>query len=146
MIAIQFPPPDFRIQKRGKTPYIFDAIRKQWLPLTEEEWVRQNLVAYFINVLHYPKETIALEKGLLVNGLPKRFDILVYDKDHQPWMLVECKAPQVPLNEKVLRQALHYHLTLPARWIVISNGSSTLGWQKKDDQLHLAETLPAWGG
>lgn len=145
MISIAFPEPDFRIRKRGEKPYIFDAIRKQWLPLTGEEWVRQNLVAYFEKTLFYPKAAVAVEKGLWINERYNRFDILVYDTHHQPWMLVECKAPQVPLNETVLQQALRYHLALPVQWIVITNGNQTLAWQKKEQHLVLAERFPEWG-
>ena len=145
MIHVQFPPPQFKIRKRGEERTIFDAIRKRWLVLTPEEWVRQNIVAYFTTTLQYPKEAIAVEKEIVVNGLKKRFDVVVYDSNHQPWMLVECKAPQVYLNELVLQQALRYHLALPVQWIVITNGENTIGWKKKSTTLSLIETLPFWG-
>ena len=144
MIAVQFPPPQFRIKKKGEERYIFDAIRKRWLVLTDEEWVRQNMVAHFLTKLSYPKEAIAVEKGFLVNGLKKRFDILVYDRQQQPYLMVECKAPDVRLNEDVLQQALRYHITLPVQWIVLTNGLSTLAWRKEGSQLRLANELPAW--
>jgi hypothetical protein len=144
MITVQFPEPQFNIQTRGGKRCIFDAIRKTWLVLTEEEWVRQNMVAYFIQSLRYPKESIALEKEILVNGLKKRFDVLVFNRQHQPWMLVECKAPQVSLNENVLQQALRYHLTVPVQWLVITNGPATLAWKKEGPALTLAEALPPW--
>jgi predicted type IV restriction endonuclease len=144
MITVQFPAPQFRLKKRGAKQYIFDGIRKRWLLLTEEEWVRQNMVAYFITSLSYPKEVIALEKEITVNGLKKRFDILIYNADHQPWMLVECKAPQVVLNEKVLQQALHYNMTVPVEYLVITNGEETVGWKKENGGLSLQKKLPAW--
>ncbi|RYZ60757.1 MAG: type I restriction enzyme HsdR N-terminal domain-containing protein, partial [Chitinophagaceae bacterium] len=130
MIAVQFPPADFRMQKRAGKPFIFDAIRKRWVPLTEEEWVRQNMIAYLVKVLQYPKESIAVEKEILLNGMQKRFDMLVYDKAHQPWMMIECKAPAVSLSEAVLQQALRYNMVLPVRWILITNGEKTIAWQK----------------
>lgn len=144
MIKVPFPPPQFRIKKKGEKQYIFDAIRKAWLLLTEEEWVRQNLVACFTGVLHYPKEAIALEKEIVVNGLKKRFDILVYNRSHQPWMLVECKAPSVGLSEDVLQQALRYHLTIPVEYIVICNGVTTIAWKKTGSSLELAAAFPDW--
>jgi type I site-specific restriction endonuclease len=144
MITVRFPDPQFRIRRKGETPYIFDAIRKSWLVLTEEEWVRQNVVAYFIQTLAYPKEAIALEKEILVNGLKKRFDILVYNKFHEPWMLVECKAPNISLNETVLQQALRYNLSVPVFYLVISNGSQTMVWKKKAASLELLQAFPAW--
>ena len=144
MITIAFPPPDFKIQKRGERQFIFDGIRKQWILLTEEEWVRQNFVAYLVGVLHYPKETIAIEKEIVVNGLKKRFDILVYDAQHQPWMMTECKAPDVKLGEKVLQQLLRYHLALPVKCMIITNGKATTGWRKAETGLVLLEDLPEW--
>ena len=109
MITVQFPEPQFRQKEVDGKRFIFCTIRKRWLLLTEEEWVRQNFVAYLVNGLNYPATLIALEKEILLNELKKRFDILVYDTDHQPWMLVECKAPAVVLNEDVLQQALRYN-------------------------------------
>ncbi len=146
MIAVQFPPADFRMQKRDGKPFIFDVVRKRWVPLTEEEWVRQNIIAYLVGVLQYPKESIAVEKEIVLNGMPKRFDMLVYDKTHQPWMMIECKAPAVSLSEAVLQQALRYNMVLPVRWILITNGENSIAWQKENATLHLASSLPGWGG
>ncbi|HEV7333823.1 MAG TPA: type I restriction enzyme HsdR N-terminal domain-containing protein [Flavisolibacter sp.] len=145
MITIPFPAPSFKIQKRGDRQYIFDANRKLWVLLTEEEWVRQNFVAYLVEVLHYPKETIAIEKEIRVNGLKKRFDLLVYDAEHQPWMMIECKAPAVALSEAVLQQLLRYHMALPVKWLLITNGEVTTGWRKEGNGLVLLEGLPGWG-
>lgn len=143
MIAVQFPEPHFKLKKEGEKSFIFCLIRKQWLLLTEEEWVRQNFINYLITVLQYPLSLIAVEKELLLNGLKKRFDILVYNTSHQPWMLVECKAPQVILSEMVLQQALRYHISLPVDYIVITNGSNTMGWEKHDGTLRTVSALPA---
>src|SRR5690242_18422847 len=113
MIAVNYPQPAFKMEERNGQRFIFDTIRKRWLLLTEEEWVRQNFVAFLITAQHYPATLIALEKSLTLNGLKKRFDILVYDAAHQPWMLVECKAPQVVLNDAVLQQVLRYNISIP---------------------------------
>src|SRR5687768_3099199 len=109
MIPVNYPAPDFRLKEDAGRKYVFDSIRKTWLLLTPEEWVRQNFLNYLITNMKYPAAFIALEKSLLLHDLRKRFDILVYDKDHQPWMMVECKAPEVPLSEQVLEQLLRYH-------------------------------------
>ncbi len=142
MITVQFPEPDFRMKKDGERHFIFDTIRKTWLLLTEEEWVRQNFVAYLVKELHYPDALIAVEKEILLNGLKKRFDILVYDKAYQPWLLVECKAPSVGLSEDVLQQALRYNMTVPVQYIVITNGTACMGWEKKEGSLKLLRALP----
>src|SRR5690242_6631658 len=135
MISLQFPPPEFEIEKRGEKPYIFDPIRKTWLLLTGEEWVRQNVVAYLIRTLRYPKEMIALEKGIWVNDLKKRFDILIYDSKHQPWMLIECKEENIQLSEDVLQQVLRYHMAVPVQWLVITTGMQTLVWKNENTNL-----------
>jgi hypothetical protein len=130
MIEVQFPEPGFRLKQEEGKHYIFDVIRKSWLVLTDEEWVRQNFVAYLISGLKYPSSLIALEKEIVLNGLKKRFDILVYNKDHQPWMMVECKSHEIPLTPSVLDQALRYNMSVPVDYLVITNGKNTMGWQK----------------
>lgn len=144
MIAVPYPAPQFKIKEEGGKRYIFDVIRKTWLLLTEEEWVRQNFVAYLKEVLHYPQTLMALEKEILLNGLKKRFDILVYNKAHQPWMLVECKAPQVPLTEAVLQQVMRYNMSVPVPFVVITNGAHTMAWQKEHGVLKKLDELPCW--
>jgi len=145
MIAVQFPEPQFRIRNEDDKQYIFDSIRKSWLLLTEEEWVRQNFVNYLVNELNFPSTVIALEKEITLNELKKRFDVLVYDKDHKPWMMVECKAPAVTLNEETLQQVLRYNISVPVQFIVITNGNITVGWRKAGTQLKLLTELPLWG-
>lgn len=144
MIDVLYPEPEFRMKKEGAKTYIFDPIRKAWLLLTEEEWVRQNFVAYLIKERGYPSSLIALEKELLLNGLKKRFDVLVYDNQHQPWMMIECKAPEVALSEAVLQQALRYNMSIPVSYIIITNGNHTLGWKKEEGALELISALPSF--
>lgn len=144
MINVLFPPPQFKLRTKEGKQYIFDNIRKAWLLLTEEEWVRQNMVAYFVSTLRYPQPSIAVEKKILVNGLTRRFDVLVYDRQLQPWMMVECKAPQVPLSEDVLQQLLRYNMAVPVTWMVITNGNQTIGWKKEAGSLALVSALPDW--
>jgi hypothetical protein len=115
-----------------------------WLLLTEEEWVRQNFVHYLVQELNYPSTLIALEKEIILNDLKKRFDVLVYNQDHQPWMLVECKAPDVALSEAVLQQVLRYNISVPVNYIVITNGANTIGWKKEEGALTEMQALPVW--
>lgn len=144
MIQVVFPEVDFKIKEEGGKTFIFCLIRKIWLMLTEEEWVRQHFVQYLVQALQYPKSLIALEKELQLNELKKRFDILVYDPSHRPWMLVECKAPEVELNEVVLQQVLRYHMSIPATYIVITNGRNTFAWKLEAEGWKMQEALPAW--
>src|SRR6059058_3589429 len=135
MIDITYPPHNFKLEERNGQRFIFDSIRKKWLLLTDEEWVRQNFVHYLLVEMNYPATLLALEKSLTLNELKKRFDILVYDSRHQPWMLIECKAPQVLLTEVVLQQVLRYNIVVPVPFIVITNGAATFAWQKEHGHL-----------
>jgi hypothetical protein len=144
MLSIQFPEPDFRLKKEKEKDFIFDPLRKKWLLLTPEEWVRQNFVQYLVKVKNYPADLIAQEKVLQLGELKKRFDILVYDKHHRPWMMIECKAPEIKLNEGVLQQVLRYHISIPVGFLIITNGATSYGWEKKGMNLHLLEQIPGW--
>lgn len=144
MIHVEYPEPQFNIREEGDKRFIFDAIRKTWLLLTEEEWVRQNFVNYLINKLNYPIALIALEKEISLNNLRKRFDILVYDKAFQPWMMVECKGPGVPLNPAVLEQVLRYNISVPVEYLAITNGITTRAWRKAEGKLSELGQLPVW--
>ena len=144
MLNIPFPVPDFKIETRAGRQMIFDRLRKKWLILTPEEWVRQNFLSYLIKCEAYPATLIALEKQIKVGELMKRFDILVYDSAHRPWMMVECKAPEVPLRDATLDQLLRYHISIPAKYLVITNGKNTIGWENTGTGLMLLETMPAW--
>jgi len=144
MIAVNFPEPVFRLKKEKDVEFIFDAIRRQWLVLNEEEWVRQNFVQYLIQTLHYPSAFIAIEKEIMLGELKKRFDILVYDKDHRPWMMIECKATTINLNDAALQQVLRYNISVPVSFLIITNGHYTVGWEKAGRELNLIQQMPLW--
>ena len=144
MLTINYPEQRFQVKQESGKDFIFDTLRKKWLLLTPEEWVRQNFVQYLIQVKKYPATLIALEKMISLGELKKRFDILVYDKEHRPWMMIECKAPAIRLDETVLQQLLRYHLSIPTGFLVITNGEYSYGWQKKDQRLQLLQELPEW--
>jgi hypothetical protein len=130
-------------KEKGKE-FIFDTIRKQWLLLTEEEWVRQNFVQSLVQEHHYPVTMIAIEKEILLGELKKRFDILVYDKEHKPWMLVECKGGNIKLDEAVIEQVLRYNISIPASFLIITNGHYTYGWEKLGMEMKEIERMPQW--
>lgn len=104
---------------------IKDLIRNTWLHLTPEEWVRQHLIGHLVHELGYPPSTIAIEKKVDINGMPKRFDALIYHKG-TPAILIECKAPNVPLTESVFHQACRYNTQLKAPMTILSNGLQTI--------------------
>ncbi len=144
MIKVNFPEPVFRFKEENGKEMIFDFIRKQWLLLNEEEWVRQNFIQFLVQELKYPLELIAVEKEIQLGDLKKRFDILVYDRGHKPWMLIECKAGEISLDEKVLYQVLRYNISMPANFLVITNGQFTYAWEKINDELKEIGQMPVW--
>ena len=101
---------------------IFDPLRKKFLILTPEEWVRQHLIHYLITYKKYPKSLFTLEKGLRYNQLLKRFDILILDRAGKPFLLVECKAPEIKLSQKTAEQIGVYNQTIGSKFLAISNG------------------------
>jgi hypothetical protein len=142
MLFIQYPEPAFRIKKEEGRELLFDRLRKKWVVLTPEEWVRQNFIRYLTETLAYPLSLIAVEKEFRLGELKKRFDILVYNNQHEPWMMVECKAMDIELNESVLQQLLRYHISLPVEYLVITNGKHCYGFRKSNGQLLEIEVLP----
>jgi len=144
MISINYPEPTFRIKEEDEETFIFDTVRRRWLVLTDEEWVRQNFIGYLIRVMKYPASLIAIEKEIYLGELKKRFDILVYNTNHQPWMLVECKSPEIRMDMPVLEQVLRYGISVPADFLVITNGNTTYGWTKSANNLLSIEELPDW--
>ena len=144
MIKIEYPAPAFRIKQEEGKEFIFDSLRKKWLLLTPEEWVRQNFVQYLVQVVHYPATLIAMEKEIWLGELKKRFDILVYDQQHRPWMIVECKEASVPLTADVLHQALRYNLSVPVSFLVITNGNRTMAWERSPSGMSEILEIPAW--
>jgi hypothetical protein len=112
-----------KLRTHNNIEQVFDPIRKKWVVFTEEEKVRQFFILYLINELKIPASHISVERKITVNGLAKRYDIVVY-KEAVPWMVVECKAPHIPLTQEVLEQAGRYNQTLNAEFIGVTNGAT----------------------
>jgi hypothetical protein len=130
MIKIAFSKYDFKIKKEEAGEMIFDGIRKRWVTLTTEECVRQNIISYLLIEKKYPAKLFAIEKEIRLGELKKRCDVVIYDKNMQPWMIIECKEMRVSLNVKVLEQTLRYHSSVPVPYLVITNGSYCFGFEK----------------
>lgn len=143
MISINYPKYPFKIQKEAGKDCIFDPLRKAWIVLTPEEWVRQNFIQYLIQVKQYPATLIAIEKTIQLGELKKRFDIVVYKED-KPWMLIECKEANVTISEKTLEQILQYQQIIEATFLVMTNGHNTYVAQIKTGKLHYLQSLPEY--
>jgi hypothetical protein len=144
MIRIEYPPFPFRIREEEGKEVIFDELRRLWVRLTPEEWVRQNFLQYLAQTMRYPASLIAIERELKLGELKKRFDVLVYNRQHQPWLMVECKAMEVQLDQAVLQQVLRYNIAIPVPFLVITNGHYCAGFEKRDQQLQLIDALPVF--
>lgn len=109
------------IEEKGKK-CIFDVIRKKYVALTPEEWVRQHFIHFMINVMGYPMGLMAVEAIVKVNQLRQRADIVLYNRQLQPVLIVECKAPDVKVGQETLNQAGRYNQALGASYLVVTNG------------------------
>jgi hypothetical protein len=121
MFKLNFPSFEFNLKNRDNKSYIFDIIRKKFILLTPEEWVRQHVVSYLIN--HgVSKNHIGVEKKIIVNKLTKRFDVVVFRRDGSVKLLVECKAPNIKISQKVFDQTSIYNKNLNSEFMMITNG------------------------
>lgn len=119
---ITIPKFEYKTKVENDDLYIFDIIRKKYILLTPEEWVRQGLIHYLINDFNYPKGMMQVETGLKYDHRQKRSDILVYDRNTNPFLLIECKSMEVSLGQNTLEQVSQYNLSIQAKYIMISNG------------------------
>lgn len=122
MQPLNLPTYKFRIKSNENKYAIFDIIRKKYVVLTPEEWVRQHLIHYLIEEKNYPISLIAVEKKLTINKLTKRTDILVFNSDGTHEIIVECKAPKIKISQDSFDQIARYNLKLKANYLIVSNG------------------------
>ncbi|MGJ5643301.1 type I restriction enzyme HsdR N-terminal domain-containing protein [Formosa sp. S-31] len=122
MQELNFPRFTFRFKNSENKISIFDEIRKKFIVLQPEEWVRQHCVQYLIQVKGFPKSLINVEKELSVNNLKKRYDIVVFNPDGSIHLIVECKAPKVTIDQTTFDQIARYNLTLNGEYLMVTNG------------------------
>ncbi len=122
MQKLNFPTYSFRFKNSENKVAIFDEIRKKFIILTPEEWVRQHVVQYLLQDKNYPKSYINVEKLIKVNDLSKRYDVIVYQPTGEIYLLIECKAPEVTITQHTFDQIARYNLVLNAKYLMVSNG------------------------
>ena len=145
MISVQYPLYPYKIREdEDRNEFIFDELRKQWVKLTSEEWVRQNFAQYLVQVLKYPSSYVALEREIKLGERKKRFDMLVFNQSAKPWMMVECKRMDKPLDKTVIWQILHYNIAIPVKYLVITNGESCFAFVKTEIDFEPVDELPQW--
>ncbi len=130
MQALNLPAFDHKVQCLGKQCNIFDLVRKKYVRLTPEEWVRQHLVHYLVHHLGYPPTLFSLERNMRCKDQrQQRPDIVLYGRSAEPFMLIECKAPTIPLSTDTLGQIARYNAHFKVRLLVLSNGIEHLCWE-----------------
>lgn len=122
MNILNLPAFDYKTKKEGGRNFILDLIRRKYVVLTPEEWVRQHFLHFLIHDLRYPKSLFKVESGLKFNTLQKRSDILVHNRKGEPWMLIECKSPDIKLTQKAFNQIAVYNMTIQAKYLAVTNG------------------------
>jgi hypothetical protein len=119
---LNFPTYSFRLKNSENNTHIFDVIRKKFVVLQPEEWVRQHCIQFLIQEKNFPISLINVEKVVLINGLKKRYDIVVYNPNGSLALVVECKAPEVKITQATFDQIARYNLTLKASFLMVTNG------------------------
>ena len=122
MEPLNLPTYSFSIKEENGKKYIFDEIRRRFVSLTPEEWVRQHIARFLSEDRHFPKQLVSIEKGFTRNRLSRRYDLLVYSRSGKPLMIVECKAPVVDISQKVFDQAIRYNEVYKAPYLLVTNG------------------------
>ena len=122
MQELNFPRYTFRFKNSENKPFIFDPVRKKFVRLTPEEWVRQHTLNYLINHYNYPLSLINVEKEMRLHGTKKRYDIVVFNSDGSINIIVECKAPEVPVTQTTFDQIARYNLALESTYLMVTNG------------------------
>jgi hypothetical protein len=147
MQQLNLPAFDYKLKREEGKVWIFDTVRKKFLILTPEEWVRQHFLHYIIETLKYPRSMIKVEGGLTYNQLNRRSDIVVFDRQAKPWMLIECKAADQKISDATLRQASAYNATLRANYLTVTNGMShfcsRINWVEHTTEM--LRELPLYG-
>ena len=144
MQKLNFPTFTFRFKNSENKVAIFDEIRKKFIILKPEEWVRQHVVQYLLQNKNYPKSYINVEKLVKVNDLSKRYDIIVYQPNGEIYLLIECKAPEININQQTFDQIARYNLVLNAKYLMVSNGLNHYFCQMdfKNEKYVFLEELP----
>jgi len=122
MFKLNLPQYTFKLKTDGQKKQIFDPVRRKYIVLTSEEWVRQNFVQYLVQEKGYPQSLLTIERGLDLNGTKKRFDIVANNKQGKPVIIVECKSPKVKLSQETFDQITRYNIVLQVDYLIITNG------------------------
>lgn len=146
MIQLNFPTYKFKLKNRENKPLVWDPVRKKWLVLQPEEWVRQHCIAFLLKDKKYPLELINVEKKIQLNGRSKRYDIIVFRPTGKPHILIECKAPTVSITQKSFDQIAQYNMALNSTYLMVTNGMDHYFCQidAAQTKYHFLKSLPVF--
>lgn len=142
--SLSLPKAQLKLTRKGERIFVWCVVRKKTLVLTPEEWVRQHLIHYLINDKQVPIGLIAAEMPLKVNDLDRRCDVVVFNRSGKPVLIVECKAPEIGLDEKVFQQIAHYNFSLGVDLLMVTNGLHHVVSRidREENRLVMLEGLP----
>ncbi len=143
-MKLNFPDYDIKLSREGERIKVFDEIRRKWMVLTPEEWVRQHLLCFLRQSCGVPVGVLSVEKGLKVNNVSKRIDVAVYDRSGNPVMICECKRPEIKLDEKVFEQIFVYNLPLGVEYLLVTNGLKHLCGRLRGDDFEFVHSIPTF--
>jgi hypothetical protein len=146
MLALNFPRYSFRLKNSENKIAVFDELRKKFVLLTPEEWVRQHVVHFLMKEKNFPKSLLNVEKQLKIHDLIKRYDVLAYKPDGSIHLVVECKAASVPITQETFDQIARYNLSLQAKYLMVTNGLQHYFCQLdyEAERYHFLQDLPEW--
>ena len=141
---LNLPPCDLRIRDDGGEWSVFDSIRRKYVRLTPEEWVRQHFVHFLIRDCGYPASLTAIEMGFRFQRMPRRADVVVHDRQGSPFLMAECKAPDVRVGQNTFDQVSRYNRVVEARYLVVTNGLEHYCWRIESSagRLEFQEGIP----
>lgn len=145
-MPLNLPQFEYKIKNEEGKTFLFDIIRKKYVVLTPEEWVRQHFVHYLINHFNYPKSLIKIESGHKFNKLQKRSDIIVYDREGKSFLMVECKAVSEKITSRTFDQIANYNVAIKAKYLVVSNGMKHYCYcvNFEDNQYKFLDNIPVY--
>lgn len=144
LLPLNLPASQLKIVEAEGSRKVLDIVRRKYVTLTPEEWVRQHIIHFLVNYKEVPVSLMAVEKSFRMGRLTKRFDLAVYNKQAQPVLLVECKAPTTPLSQKVIDQTIRYNMMLHVKYLLITNGMNHAGYfvDYQNDIIKHLDVLP----
>ncbi|WP_025761745.1 type I restriction enzyme HsdR N-terminal domain-containing protein [Dyadobacter tibetensis] len=144
MDQLNLPSFDYKVKQVNGKPFIFDIIRKKYVSLSPEEWVRQHFIHLLITYYKYPKSLFAVETGMRYNKMARRTDIMILGRDGLPFLLVECKAPTIRISDATFAQISRYHFTIQPKFLAVTNGLQHFCFQALKGQIAYLDDFPIY--